>query len=173
MKVSVFKLYLLLKSGIVSSHIFISFPPNTLRLTFSPTFLFSITRPSSGRKPFAFKHSYSKQESRAFDRGVVYCKGSNRCPGPFLILGTQAGALNIDQAFILIAVIKLHKTNIALEKISPQFINSRVSSLSIVASMPFRDTCRFINRLYIKLDFDVSILTLNLTWSKIRCVNPY
>ena len=94
-------------------------------------------------------------------------------PGLFLILGTQAGALNIDQAFILIAVIKLHKTNIALEKISPQFINSRVSSLSIVASMPFRDTCRFINRLYIKLDFDVSILTLNLTWSKIRCVNPY
>ena len=91
-------------------------------------------------------------------------------PGLFLILGTQAGALNIDQAYILIAVIKLHKTNIALEKISPQFINSRVSSLSIVA---FRDTCRFINRLYIKLDFDVSILTLNLTWSKIRCVNPY
>ena len=93
--------------------------------------------------------------------------------GLFLILGTQAGALNIDQAFILIAVIKLHKTNITLEKISPQFINSRVSSLSIVASMPFRDPYRFINRLYIKLDFDVSILTLNSTLSKIRCGNPY
>ena len=65
-----------------------------------------------------------------------------------------------------------NKTNVALEKISPQFINSRVSSLSIVASMPFRDY-RFINRLYIKLDFDVSILTLNLTLSKIRCANPY
>lgn len=93
--------------------------------------------------------------------------------GLFLILGTQAGALNIDQAFILIAVIKLHKTNITLEKISPQFINSRVSSLSIVASMPFKDPYRFINRLYIKLDFDVSILTLNSTLSKIRCGNPY
>ena len=135
------------------------FHPNTLRWTFSSTFFFfSITRPSSGRKPFAFKHSYSKQESRAFDRGEVYCKGSNRCPGPFLILGTQAGASNIDQAFILLAVITLHKTNIGLEKISPQFINSRVSSLSIVASMPFRDPYRFINRLY---------------KARLRCQYPY
>ena len=58
-------------------------------------------------------------------------------------------------------------------KMSPQFINSRVSSLSIDASMPFRDQYRFINRLYVKLDFDVSILTLNLTLSKIRCANSY
>ena len=78
--------------------------------------------------------------------------------GLFLILGTQAGALNIDQTFILITVIKLHKTNIALEKISPQFINSRVSSLSIVASMPFRDPYRFINRLY---------------KARLRCQYPY
>ena len=57
--------------------------------------------------------------------------------GLFLILGAQKGTLNIEKAFILITVIKLHKTNIILVKISPRFINSRVSSLPIVASMPF------------------------------------
>ena len=42
--------------------------------------------------------------------------------------------------------------------ISPQYVNSRVSSLSIDEPRPFRDPCW----VFFKLNFNVGILTLNI-----------
>ena len=125
------------------------FHPNTLRLTFSSTFFFSALRgPPLDENLLLSNIATANKKVEHLTEVRFTVKDLTDATGLFLILGTQARALNIDQAFILIAVIKLHTTNIALEKISPQFIYSRVSSLSIVASMPFRDPYRFINRLY-------------------------
>ena len=126
------------------------FHPNTLRFTFSSTFFFfsALRGPPLAENLLLSNIATANKKVEHLTEVRFTAKDLTDAPGLFLILGTQAGALNIDQAFILIAVIKLHTTNIALEKISPRFIYSRVSSLSIVASMPFRDPCRSINRLY-------------------------
>ena len=97
MKVSVFKLYLLLKSGIVSSHIFISFPPNTLRLTFSSTFFFSALRgPPLDENLLLSNIATANKKVEHLTEVRFTVKDLTDATGLFLILETQARALNID-----------------------------------------------------------------------------